>query len=106
MNGYYADARRVVAAVSGSKADSPSCLEHARSVCCWRVVEPGITHPERYFNVARVLCAFLGIYGVFASEHLDKGMALVPVHDACLDGAEAAEDISELSLGAAVWYSS
>jgi hypothetical protein len=38
--------------------------------------------------------ALLGLDGVFAVVHLDKGMAFVLVDDAGLDLAELAEDLS------------
>jgi len=47
-----------------------------------------------------VLHGLLGSDGILAPEHLDEGVALVLVHDAGLNLAVPAEDLSQLGLGA------
>lgn len=40
--------------------------------------------------------AFLGGNSVFAGKHLDEGVALIFVYNACLNGSEAGKDPAQL----------
>ena len=44
----------------------------------------------------------LGSLGILAGKHLDKGMSLVLVDDAGLDGTVAAKDGAQFRLGASL----
>lgn len=61
-----------------------------------------VTYAKRNLKMSVVLHVVLGILGVLASQHLDKGMSLILVDDASLDGTVAAEDSAQLRLRAAM----
>lgn len=49
---------------------------------------------------AAVLHGVFGVHGFVAADHLDEGVALLPVDDAGLHDAELVKDAAQLGLGA------
>jgi hypothetical protein len=53
------------------------------------------------YSILQIVHALLGSNSVGSSQHLDKGMSLVLVHNARLNPTKAVEDRSDLTLSAA-----
>ena len=56
------------------------------------------THSQLHVGMPEMLHPFFGNDGFVASDHLDKGMALVDVDDAGLHPAKLNEDLSQFLL--------
>lgn len=99
MDGDYADASGIVAAVSGAETNSPTGLENQLLVYSgFNSTLLCLTYSQWKFAGAVFFHVFFGGERVFARQHLDKGVALVLVDDACLNCAITVEYSSKLSL--------
>jgi hypothetical protein len=52
-------------------------------------------------RILKIIHTLLGGNSIRSCHHLDKSMSLVLIDNTCLDFAEAAEDVSNLTFGSA-----